>query len=348
MRGHRLATLPPPQIHDQPLLTDADHVFHRVARAFFVAAPDFLDDADMRDRDAVDLRFIGCRTGKLKNAHQRRLDQAADRPHERIERGFQEAEVEFEICERQRVGAVAGIAHRDGKPHHPGDVRVAGAARCQCRRIGFEGQPHLAHMTQEILVDTGTEMPGEHVAVEEVPVRPGQHARADAGAGDDRPLAASVFIASRSTVRDTLKRAARSVSPGSVSPIANSPPTTAWPSSSTTSLWLCVCRVDFRSSPAWHPVPRLRPLPFGTRQVDDPLLQQDEGKEQEPDQDLRPPARKRAVERDVCLDETLDEDPDQRSGNEAGSAGEQRSADDDGGDGVQLDADGGQRVSGGG
>lgn len=79
--------------------------------------------------------------------------------------------------------------------------------------------------------------------------------------------------------------------------------------------------------------------------MDDPLLQQDEGKEQETDQDLRPPARKCAVERDVCLDETLDEDADQRSGNEAGSAGKQCPADDDGGDGVQLDADGGQRVS---
>ena len=76
--------------------------------------------------------------------------------------------------------------------------------------------------------------------------------------------------------------------------------------------------------------------PPSIRDVDQALLEQDEGEEQQADQNLRPPARQRAVEGDVGLDEALDEDADQRPGDEAGAAGQERAADDHGRDGVQL------------
>jgi hypothetical protein len=72
------------------------------------------------------------------------------------------------------------------------------------------------------------------------------------------------------------------------------------------------------------------------------LLHQDESKGQETDQDLHPPARKRAVESDLSLDETLYENSDQGSSYKPRSARQQRSADNHRRNGIVFDADGRQ------
>ncbi len=52
----------------------------------------------------------------------------------------------------------------------------------------LEGQPHLAQMIEKILVDAAGEVPGENVAVEEVPLLAGRDACADPGARYDHAL----------------------------------------------------------------------------------------------------------------------------------------------------------------
>jgi hypothetical protein len=70
-------------------------------------------------------------------------------------------------------------------------------------------------------------------------------------------------------------------------------------------------------------------------------LQQDEHKQKHADDNLGPPAGQGSVEDDVGLHQSLQHDADEGARDKAVAAGQKRAADDDGGDGVKLDA---QRV----
>src|SRR4051812_12800075 len=74
-------------------------------------------------------------------------------------------------------------------------------------------------------------------------------------------------------------------------------------------------------------------------------LQQAEQEEQRTDHDARPPGAQRAVERDHRLHDAEDQHADERAGDIADAAAEQRAADHDGGDRVELEADGMQAVA---
>src|SRR5947208_15215313 len=74
-------------------------------------------------------------------------------------------------------------------------------------------------------------------------------------------------------------------------------------------------------------------------------LQQAEQEEQRTDHDARPPGAQRAVERDHRLDDAEDQHADERAGDIADAAAEQRAADHDGGDRAELEADGMQAVA---
>src|SRR5207248_5432412 len=84
------------------------------------------------------------------------------------------------------------------------------------------------------------------------------------------------------------------------------------------------------------------------RYGDHGLLQGDEGKQQHAGLYLRPPARQGSVEIDVGLDQPLDEYTEKSADHRTLPAREQRAADHHGRDRVELDADGGKRIAGGG
>ena len=75
------------------------------------------------------------------------------------------------------------------------------------------------------------------------------------------------------------------------------------------------------------------------------LLQHDERQQQHADRDLRPPGAERAVEVDDGLNRAEDQHPDQRADEIPDAAGEQRAADDDGGDCVELEHGAGRPVA---
>ena len=117
------------------------------------------------------------------------------------------------------VSAVCvGVTHGDSQPHHAADFRFRGVVRGKGCRMRFERQPDFAEVMEEFFVDAIVEVPGQHIAVEQVPLVLGGDPRADSGARDDQALCRQVFIASRNTVRDTLNRCASSGSPGRIEP----------------------------------------------------------------------------------------------------------------------------------
>src|SRR4051812_45432174 len=67
-------------------------------------------------------------------------------------------------------------------------------------------------------------------------------------------------------------------------------------------------------------------------------LHDHEQQQQDADGDTSPPGAELSLKGDGGLDDAEDERADQRAGDAADAAGEKRSADDDGGDGVELEA----------
>ena len=131
--------------------------------------------------------FFGRRAQPERGA-QRRLDHGADRPHERIGRDRRDIEMQPQI----RVGEFNAVGSETA---HPGDAVAQDGDRIVLAPLGgkrggarLHRKADVGEIAKEALVDSGFEVPAEHVDIEHVPGRAFPDPRSDAGLGVEQSL----------------------------------------------------------------------------------------------------------------------------------------------------------------
>ena len=131
-------------------------------------------------------RFFG-RADRMPLQHLRRHPQggfqrAAYRDEKPVVRGVDHREVEGEFGLRRRLDGEVGferLAQLEEMVFDRAEILVRAIAGREKGGAGFQAQPHFEDVGDDLGIELRRKPPGEHIAIEQVPVRERQHAGAD-------------------------------------------------------------------------------------------------------------------------------------------------------------------------
>ena len=142
-----------------------DDVLHRAARGGVIAGNDRINDAHMGVGDIGEAVF-GWRRAYAEHADESRFDEAAERPHEGIVRGFGDREVKTKVGECEAVGRMTGRGHLERQPTQHLDILGIRPLGDETSGEGFEGESNIVELQQKLFRHTIIEVPGDDLAVE--------------------------------------------------------------------------------------------------------------------------------------------------------------------------------------